>query len=129
MVITQRNVMVIWKKLAQGFNSLGDGGSGSVSMDSSASMNLDPIIPCASTVPVGIPRMISHISKRGHEFDAYVGKADTSVEKLDFSVGKASVVALKPTLLSSNEEFFGTFCIVEEMHDTQDPTITISANP
>ena len=45
-------------------------------------------------------------------------KADTCVEKLDFSMGKASVVALKPSLLSSDEEFFGPFHIVEEMQDT-----------
>ena len=55
MVITQRNVMVIWKKLAQGFNSLGDGGSGSVSMAPSTSMNVDHTVPCASRVVVGIP--------------------------------------------------------------------------
>ena len=63
MVITQRNVMVIWKKLAQGFDSLGDGGSESVSMAPSASMNVEPTMPCASTMPVGIPRTISQVSK------------------------------------------------------------------
>ena len=63
MVITQRNVMVIWKKISQGFDSLGDGGSGNVSMAPSTSMNVDSTMPCASTVPVGIPRTISHVFK------------------------------------------------------------------
>ena len=59
-----------------------------------------------------------------------MGKADTSVKKLDFSVGKASVVALKPSLLSSDEELFGPCRIVEEMQDTHDLAVTIgSANP
>ena len=31
-VITHRNVMAIWKKIVQGFDSLGGGGSGSVSV-------------------------------------------------------------------------------------------------
>ena len=55
--------MVIWKRLAQGFNPSCDGGSKSVSMAPYASMNVDPTVPYASTVPVGIPRMISHVSK------------------------------------------------------------------
>ena len=42
-------------------------------------------------------------------------KANTSVEKMDFSVGKASAMAVNPSLLSSDEEFFGPCCIVEEM--------------
>ena len=46
-----------------------------------------------------------------------MGKADTFVEKLDFSVGKASVVALNPSLLSSYEELFGSCRIVEEMQE------------
>ena len=59
-----------------------------------------------------------------------MGKVDTSIEKLDFSVGKVSVVALKPSLLSSDEELFGPCHIVEEMQDTQDPYFTITgANP
>ena len=63
MVITQRNVMVIWKRLAEGFDPSGDGGRGSVSMAPSASMNVDRTVSCASTVPIGIPRTISHVSK------------------------------------------------------------------
>ena len=63
MVITQRNVMVIWKRLAEGFDPSGDGGSGSVSMAPSASMNVDRTVPCVYTVPFGIPRMICHVSK------------------------------------------------------------------
>ena len=88
MVITQRNVMVIWKRLAEGFDPLGDGGSGSVSMDPSASINVDGTLSFASTMPIGIPRTISQVSKRGRESDASVGKADTSVEKVDFLWGK-----------------------------------------
>ena len=96
----------------------------------SSSMNVDPTVPCASTVHVGIPRTISHVSKRGRESDASLEKVDTSVEKLDFSMGKVSVVSLKPGLLSSDEEFFGHCHIVEEIQDTQDPAVTISgANP
>ena len=40
--------MAIWKKLAEGFDSLGDGGSGIVSMAQSASINVDPIVPATS---------------------------------------------------------------------------------
>ena len=58
MVITQRNDMVIWKRLAQGFDSSSDGGSGIVSMAPSASMNVDCTIPCTSIVPIGILRAI-----------------------------------------------------------------------
>ena len=107
--------MVIWKKIAQGFDSLGDGGSESVSMAPFASMNVEPTIPSASTVPIGIGRTISQVSKRACESDASVGKVDTFVEKLDFSVGKASVMALNPSLLSSDEEYFGPCRIVEEI--------------
>ena len=74
MVITQRNVMAIWKKLAEGFDSLDDGGSGSVSMAPSASMNVDPTMLAASTLLVQIPRMISELSKQARESDAFVGK-------------------------------------------------------
>ena len=81
MVIMQRNVMVIWKKLAQGFDSLGDGGSANVSMAPYSSMNVDPTMPAASTVPVRIPRMISQLSKQACEYDAFVGKVDASVGK------------------------------------------------
>ena len=63
MVITQRNVMGIWKKLAQGFDSLADGGSSSVSMAPFASMNVEPTVPTASIVRVHILRTISQISK------------------------------------------------------------------
>ena len=63
MVITQRNVMAIWKKLAHGFDSLGDGCSGSVSMAPFASMNVDPTVPAASTLPVRILRVFSQLSK------------------------------------------------------------------
>ena len=59
MVIMQRNVMAIWKKLAQGFDSFCDGGSESVSMAPSASMNIEPTVPAAYTVSVRIPKMIS----------------------------------------------------------------------
>ena len=59
-----------------------------------------------------------------------MGKADASVEKANAYVGKAVIVALKPSLLSSDEEVFRPCPIVEEMQDTQDPAVTISgANP
>ena len=63
MGIAQRNVMAIWKILAQGFDSLDDGGSGSVFMAPSTSMNVDPTMLAASTLLVQIPRMISELSK------------------------------------------------------------------
>ena len=66
-------------------------------MAPSASMNVEHTIPCASTVPIGIPRTISQVFKRDRESDAFMEKEDTCVEKLDFSVGKESVVALKPS--------------------------------
>ena len=41
-----------------------------------------------------------------------------------------SVVALKPSLLYSDEKLFGPYHIVEEIQDMQDPAVTISgANP
>ena len=130
MVITQRNVMAIWKKLAQGFDSLGDGGSSSVSLAPYASMNVDPTMPAASTVHVYIPTTISQLYKQARESDASVGKVDASVEKVNASVGKAAVLALKPSIPSSYEEFFGPCRIVEEIQDTHDPAITISGvNP
>ena len=129
-VITQRNVMAIWKKLAEGFDSLDDGGSGNVSMVSSSSINVEPMVPATSTVVVRIPRTISQLFEQARQSNASVGKEDASVEKADASVGKATVVALKPSLLYLDEEFFGPCPIVEEMQDTQDPAVTInSANP
>ena len=59
MVIMQRDVMAIWKKLAQGFDSLGDGGSGSVSMAPSSSMNVSPTMHAVYIVPSLISTTIS----------------------------------------------------------------------
>ena len=54
MVITHRNVMAIWKKLAMGVDSLGDGGSGNASMDPEMNVDPNPTIPTVSTMPVRI---------------------------------------------------------------------------
>ena len=58
-VITQRNVMGIWKKLVEGVDSLGDRGSGFLSMDRSSSMNVDPTMTATSTILVPILPTIS----------------------------------------------------------------------
>ena len=80
-----------------------------------------------STVPVAFPTTISQLSKRACESDASVGKGDAFVEKTDVSMVKVHVLVLKPSLPSLDEELFGPCPIVEEMQDTQDPTVTISA--
>ena len=55
----------------------------------------------AYTVVLAFLTMISELSKGAREFDASMGKIDASVEKGDPSVGKVSVLALKPSLPSS----------------------------
>ena len=76
MVITHKDVMAIWKILAMGLDSTGDGGSGSVSMAPSGSMNVVsyPTMPPASMVPFLISTTITQLSKWVREVDAYVGK-------------------------------------------------------
>ena len=70
MVIMERDIMGMWKKLALGVDSLGDGGSGNVSMAPEMNVDLAPMIPDVSTMPV----TISELFKGGQECDAYVGK-------------------------------------------------------
>ena len=132
MVITHRNVIAIWQKIALGVDSLGDGGSSSVSMAPSGSINVDttPTIPAASRVPILIPSTISPLSKRVWESDAFVEKEYASVRKWVASVGKTDVLLLNHSLRSSDEELFGPCPIIKGTHDTQDPTVTTSgANP
>ena len=65
LVITHRDVMAIWKRLALGLDSLDTRGSGSVSMAPSGSMNvgLTPTMAPATTVPLSISTTITELSK------------------------------------------------------------------
>ena len=123
MVIMDRDLMAMWKKLAVGVESLGDGGSNNVSMAPEMNVDPSPTIPSVSTIPV----TISQLSKQALESDASVGKAHAFVGKVNPSVGKPDASIGKDVgLPSSDEEGFGPCPMVEEMQETQDPTVTTS---
>ena len=91
MVMMERDIMGMWKKLSLGVDSLGDRGSGNVSMAPEMNVDLTPTIPVVYTVLV----TISELFKGGLESNtsagkphASVGKANPSMGKLDASVGK-----------------------------------------
>ena len=78
--------MTTWKTLAMELESMGDGGSDSVSMPPSGSMNISlvPAMPPASMVPFLIPTTITQPSKRVREADASVGKTDPLSVSLEY---------------------------------------------
>ena len=131
MLIMERDMMDMWKKLAVGVDSLGDGDSKNVSI--ALEMNFDPVptILVVSTVPV----TISDIFKGGQECHASVGKAIASMEKanpfvgkIDDTVEKVVILHLKHSLPLSDEELCGPSLMAEETntHNTQDLIVTTS---
>ena len=121
MLIMERDIMDMWKKLVVGVDSLADGDSENVSM--ALEMNVDPAptILAVSTVPL----TISELFKGGEECDASAGKADSSVEKanpsvgkMDASVGNAIVLPLKHSLPFSDEQVCGHSLMAEETQNT-----------
>ena len=131
MLIMERDMMDMWKKLVVGVDSLGDGGSKNVSM--APKMNVDPA-PMILTISI-VPVTISELFKGGQECDASVGKAIASVEKenpfvgkMDDSVEKVSLLPLKHSLPLLDEELCGTSLMAEEMkkQNMQDPAVTTS---
>ena len=124
MVIMERDIMGMWKKLALGVDSLGDGGSGNVSMAPEMNVDAAPTIPAVSTVLVTIRELF----KGGLESDASVGKANASMGKANPSVGKPDASVGKAAGLPYlDEEVFGPCPMVEETQDTWDPAVTTSA--
>ena len=118
MLIMERDIMDMWKKLAVGIDTLGDGGNKNVSMAPEMNVDPAPTILTVSTVLV----TISELFKGGEECDASAGKADSSIEKANpsmgktyASLGKAVVLPLKPSLPFSNEELCGPSLMAEEM--------------
>ena len=121
MLIMEKDMMDMWKKLAVGGDSLGDGGSENVSMAPEMNVDPTPMILVVSIVPV----TISDLFKGGEECDACVGKANSSVEKenpsvgkTDASLGKAVVLPLKRSLPFSDEQVCGHSLMAEETHKT-----------
>ena len=124
MLIMERDMMDMWKKLDVGVDSLGDGGSENVSM--APEMNVGP-------TPMILPVTISEVFKGGEECDASVGKADASMEKVNpsmgktnASLGKVTILPLKHSLPSLDEEMCGPSFMGEETQNTQDPDFTMS---
>ena len=131
MLIMERDIMDMWKKLVVGVESLADGDSENVSM--ALEMNVDPapMILVVSTIPI----TITELFKGGEKCQASVGKAIVSMEKsnpsvgkTDDSVGKVVVIPLKHSLPLLDEEICGPSLMAKEtqMQNTQDPAVTTS---
>ena len=91
-------MMDMWKKLAMGVDSLGDGGSENVSMDPKRNADPAPMILIVSTFSVIISELFKGVQECGAsvgKVDAYVEKENPSVGKTDASVGKGVVLPLK----------------------------------
>ena len=112
-VLTHRDVMTAWKKLALGLGMAGEAGIGNISAVSTGSMNMGsvPTTPHSSSVTFLTPSTITQLQHK-------------RVRDLDVPVCKSTPLPIKLSELSTDEEFYEAYLILEEIQETPDPAAT-----